>query len=69
MNQDEPMPDPTPEEIRAATKKEGSIIILRVPHGVKGRAVRASRKKGGKLTPWIIEAITEKSDRELGPEK
>lgn len=69
MNQDETMPEPTPEEIRTAAKKEGSLIHLRVPHGVKGRAVRAARNKGSKLTPWIIEAITEKSDRELGPEK
>jgi hypothetical protein len=32
--------------------------------GLKGRAVRCSRKRNMKLTPWLIEAIEEKVARE-----
>lgn len=68
MIQDEPMP-PESGEPEQPDPKPGTLFHVRVPEGVKGRAVRASRKAGKKLTPWIIEAIVEKCDRELGREE
>jgi hypothetical protein len=42
---------------------------LRTPYGLKWRAIRASRAKNQKLTPWLIDAIDEKATREGFPDK
>lgn len=42
----------------------GDSFSLRAPSGLKGRAVQAARKRGIKLTAWLIEAIEEKIQRE-----
>lgn len=42
----------------------GVTFYVRAPVGLKGRAVKASRRRNMKLTPWLIEAIEEKCDRE-----
>ena len=59
---------PAPEGNQNAAKPAGSTqdaqITLRVPRVLKGRAVRASRRRNMKLSPWLIEAIDEKADRE-----
>ena len=68
MNQDETMPDPTPES-EAEPKKFGVTFIVRAELGLKARAVRAANRRKIKLTPWLIEAIKDKCDRELGPEE
>lgn len=47
-------------------EKHGDFFSLRAPYGLKGRAVRASRKRCLKLSPWLIEAIEEKCAREEG---
>ncbi len=41
-----------------------SQIVLRVPRTLKGRAVRCSRIRNLKLSPWLTEAIEEKCERE-----
>lgn len=41
-----------------------SQFMLRAPYGLKGRAVKCSRIRNMKLTPWLIEAIEEKCQRE-----
>lgn len=41
-----------------------SQITLRVPSSLKGRAMRCSRIRNMKLTPWLIEAIEDKCEME-----
>lgn len=68
MRHHEPMPEPEkPDE--NAPKKFGVTFIVRAELGLKARAVRASNRRKIKLTPWLIEAIKEKCDRELGLEE
>jgi len=54
-------PPLTPED---APRPWGVTLVVRAPLGLKGRAVRCSRKRNMKLTPWLIEAIEEKVARE-----
>jgi len=49
---------------KPADQKAGDTFTLRAPTGLKGRAVRASRARGMKLSRWLVEAIGEKCDRE-----
>lgn len=59
---------PAPKGNDYAKKPEGEgredQITLRTPQGLKGRAVKASRARNMKLSPWLIEAIEEKVERE-----
>ena len=48
--------------------RQSAQITLRVPRRLKGRAVRCSRRANRKLSPWLIEAIKEKCDREEPPD-
>lgn len=58
------MPAPKGNQYAAKDDPLEGQITLRVPAGMKGRAVKASRKRNMKLSPWLIEAIEEKCQRE-----
>lgn len=60
------MPAPANNQFAAkpAAERHGDTFSLRAPSGLKGRAVRASRKRNLKLSAWLIEAVEEKCRRE-----
>jgi hypothetical protein len=60
------MPAPANNQFAAKPddEKHGDTFSLRAPTGLKGRAVRASRKRNIKLTAWLVEAIEEKCTKE-----
>ncbi len=49
---------------KPASERSGEAFALRAPRGLKARAKRACRKRKLKLSPWLIEAIEEKCNRE-----
>lgn len=62
------MPAPANNQYAAKPEdqKHGDSFSLRAPVGVKGKAVRAARKRNMKLSAWLNEAIEEKLEREGG---
>ncbi|MDB6137796.1 MAG: hypothetical protein JWO94_868 [Verrucomicrobiaceae bacterium] len=68
MSEPEPLKRGAPAGNQFAAKqdlnKHGDTFSLRAPTGLKGRAVKASRKRNLKLSAWLIEAIEEKLKRE-----
>lgn len=59
-----PAPANNQNAAKPADEKAGDSFTLRAPRGLKGRAVKCSRKRNMKLSPWLVEAIEEKCDRE-----
>lgn len=39
-------------------------IVLRLPRALKSRAVRCASSRNRKLSPWLMDAIREKCERE-----
>lgn len=59
-----PAPEGNKFAAKPASERAGDSFTLRAPTGLKGRAVRASRKRKMKLSPWLIEAIEDQCERE-----
>ena len=60
------MPAPKGNRNAAKDATRDHVIHIRTTGELKGAAIRASRKLGQKLTPWIEDAIRSKLERDSG---